>query len=170
MNSVGPDYRVGLDNRSVLEACLDAIMTLRNTNASMAEMNKLRRHRGGEHRQQIRAMKMIVGRAEKPHAFVAERRLHQDAAVVPADEFERKRPHPDPLERFAQSEAVQDARCVGAYLNAGADFVQLRGLLEDLDVEPGAGKRERRRQASDSAPDNYDSHASPAFVIIAGGK
>ncbi len=115
-------------------------------------------------------MKMIVGRAEKPHAFVAERRLHQDAAVVPADEFERQRPHPDPLERFAQSETVQDARCVGAYLNAGADFVQLRGLLEDLDVEPGASKRERRRQASDSAPDNYDSHASPAFVIIAGGK
>ena len=136
----------------------------------MAEMDAFRRHCGGEHRQQIRAMKMIVGRAEKPNAFVAERRLHQDAAVVPTQELERHRPHPDPLERFAQSEAIQDARCVGAYLNAGADFVQLRGLLEDLDVDPGANQRERRRQASDSAPDNYDSHASPAFVIIAGGK
>jgi hypothetical protein len=170
MNSVGPDYRVGLGNRSVVEACLDAIMTLGNADASMAEMDAFRRHCGGKHRQQIRAMKVIVRGAEEAHALVAERRPHQDAAVVPAQELERKWPHPDALERRAQSEAVQDARRVGAYLNAGPDFVQLWSLLEYLDVDPGAGKRDRRSQASDSTPDNYDSHGSPAFVIIAGGK
>jgi hypothetical protein len=60
---------------------------------------------------------------------------------------------------------MEDSRRVGTYLDAGADLAQFGCLLEHLDLEARASKRQRRSQPADSGADDYDSHVrSPAIV------
>jgi hypothetical protein len=40
------------------------------------------------------------------------------------------------LQRLAHAKGVEDARAVRAELQARADFLQLCGLLVDLDIDP----------------------------------
>jgi hypothetical protein len=49
---------------------------------------------------------------------------------------------------------VQHPGAIGADLDAGADFGQLRGLLVDGDVDAPAQQRQRGGQTADSAADN----------------
>src|SRR5260370_12598921 len=64
----------------------------------------------------------------------------------------------------------------GTYLDASADLAQYGGLLEQLNLEAGAPKRQRGREAADPGSDYDDSHvrehlrscASPAYAGVQG--
>jgi hypothetical protein len=49
---------------------------------------------------------------------------------------------------------MEDARAVRAELQPGADFLQLRGLLVDLDVDAALEGGERRGEPADARPCN----------------
>ena len=104
--------------------------------------------------QQVGAMHLVVRRAERGLHGVRERRAQQRAAVLPAALVPRERLHAHARQRVGQAEPVQDARGVGADLDAGADLAERAGLLVDLDVEAGPQQRQRRGGAADAAADH----------------
>jgi hypothetical protein len=59
---------------------------------------------------------------------------------------------------------MEDARGVGADLDARADLAYRRGSLVDVDVEPGLQERERGRDAADAAADDRDRVLSRAAM------
>jgi hypothetical protein len=66
--------------------------------------------------------------------------------------------HSEAAERLLESESMEDSRRVRTYLDAGADFAEFGGLLEDLDLEAGARERQRGGEAADPGADYDDSH------------
>ena len=103
-------------------------------------------------------MEVVVGRAEVALACVGERLSRKLAPVVPSTYDGRVRPHSHAAHRLLESESIEDARRVGTYLDAGADLAQFGGLFEDLNVEAGASKRQRRRKPANPGADYDYSH------------
>ena len=62
------------------------------------------------------------------------------------------------IQRGLQAEPDQQARGVGADLDAGADLADARRLLVDMDVEAGLQQMQRRGEAADAAADDRDLH------------
>ncbi len=58
--------------------------------------------------------------------------------------------------RLLKAESLKRAEDVGAELDAGTDFAEFSGLLEDPNREPFARECVRRRQPPDAAARNYD--------------
>ena len=125
MNAIGADQHIGGDADAVFELRLDPVAVIGEAGQAMAEMQALRGQRGGQHRQHIRAMALVVRIAECRHDLVAERRAQQRAAVLPSPLVPCLRTHAVPGQFISQSQPVQDARGVRADLNAGADFAQM---------------------------------------------
>ncbi len=121
-------------------------------------MQPLGRHGGAQKLRKVAAMEVIVRRAERCLDLGPERRALQGAAVVPAPLVNGERPHAGAIERRLEAEADQQARGVGADLDAGADLADARRLLVDMDVEPGLQQVQRGRQAADAAADDGDFH------------
>jgi hypothetical protein len=61
-----------------------------------------------------------------------------------------------PGQVVGQPKAVQDARRVGADLDARADLTDRRGALVDVDVEARLQERQRSRDPADPAADDGD--------------
>jgi len=57
----------------------------------------------------------------------------------------------DPLQHCLQSEAVQDARSVGANIDAGTDLSEGRCLLVDLHIESRPQSGQRRGKSANAA-------------------
>ena len=68
--------------------------------------------------------KIMCGAPNSFSMSVAERRLGQRAAVVPAALMEERRAERHPGAFLAEAEPDQDARCVRADVDAGADFAR----------------------------------------------
>ena len=81
-----------------------------------------------------------------------------------------RRQHLHALERVLEAERVEHARAVGADLDAGADLLQLRRLLVDLDVEAALEQRQRRGQPADAAADDDDLFAAPCSLALHAGR
>jgi hypothetical protein len=107
---------------------------------------------------QIAAMEMIVGRAEGRLDLRAERRALQRAAIIPAALVHGERSHADFVHRGLQSQPDQQARGVGADLDAGADLADGGRLLVDMDIETGLQQLQRGREATDASADDGDPH------------
>src|SRR5882762_9375252 len=105
-------------------------------------------------------MEVIVGRAERRLDLRPDRRALQGAAVVPAPLVDGERPHAGRIQGRLEAEADQQARGVGADLDAGADLADARRLLVDMDVEPGLQQMQGGRQAANAAADDGDFHAT----------
>ena len=109
-------------------------------------------------------MEVIVGRAERRLDLRAKRRALQRAAVVPAPLVDGERPHAGAIEGRLEAEADQQARGVGADLDAGADFADARRLLVDVDVEPGLQQVQGGGEAADAAADDGDFHVTTRSI------
>src|SRR5579862_3267040 len=105
---------------------------------------------------QIGAMDQRVRMMEFPAKRIAERnardllpghRIHHDQVVGK----DRER-----ADRLDQAERLEHPEHIGPELDAGADFLELRRLLDDLRGDPLARQRQRRRQPADAAADNDD--------------
>src|SRR5882757_8977935 len=114
-------------------------------------------------------MEVIVGRAERRLDLRPDRRALQGAAIVPASLVSGERPHAGAIEVRLEAEADQQARGVGADLDAGAYLADARRLLVDMDVEPGLQQVQGGRQATDAAADDGDLHATLSTRAIACG-
>ena len=88
-------------------------------------------------------MEVVVGRAEVALACVGERLAGELAPVVPSADDDRVWSYSNAAHRLLESEPIEDSRRVGTYLDAGADLAQFGGLLEHLNLEPSASKRQR---------------------------
>ncbi len=105
---------------------------------------------------QLAAMEDHVRRAEFLGDSLAERRLGQRAAVVPAALMKERRPVGDPGAFLAEAEPDQKARCVRPDVDAGADFGEQPRLLVDLHVETGLQQADRGGEPADAAADDRD--------------
>src|SRR5712692_5458358 len=113
-------------------------------------------HGVAEHAQKIRPVHREVGKAVARDRFGAEIEQLPGLARAPQPHFLAGRLARQRLERLADAERVEHARAVGAQLQAGADFAQLRCLLVDVDIEALVEQRERRREATDAAARDED--------------
>jgi hypothetical protein len=84
---------------------------------------------------QITAMEDVVRRAKLGLDGLAERRLGQRAAIVPAALMEERRPVRQLGALLAKPETDQDACRVRPDVDAGADLAEQPRLLVDLHVE-----------------------------------
>ena len=137
----------------------DPLALLLQADEPVADMQPFGRHGGAQKVGQVAAMEVIVGRAERRLDLRSDRRALQGAAVVPAPLVDGERAHADAIQGRLEAEADQEARGVGADLDAGADLADARRLLVDLDVEPGLQQLQGGRQAADAAADDGDPHA-----------
>ena len=117
----------------------------------VAEMQALRRQCRGQHREQVPTMHLIIRKAEGFEHRIAERRPQQSAAVLPATLMKSQRPHAELGQFLAEAEMLDDARGVGADLDAGADLAHRARLLIDMDVKAGAQQIERSRRPTNAA-------------------
>src|SRR5271155_2361430 len=113
-------------------------------------------------------MKMIIRSAEVTLACVSQRLSRELAPVVPSAEDQSLRPHAATAPRLIESEALEDSRRVGAYLDAGAYLAQFGGLLENLDIEASTSKGQCGGEAADSRSDYDDSHCIENLERLAG--
>ena len=121
MDAVCADQDVGLRLGAVGEAQLDTVAVIGEAGEAMPEVDAVLRQRARQRKEQVGAMEMVVGRAELGLDGLAERRALQGAAVVPAALMKGRRPHAAPCQGWAEAKQVQQARCVRADLDAGAD-------------------------------------------------
>ena len=61
---------------------------------------------------------------------------------------------------------MEDARGVGADLDAGADLAERAGALVDVDVEPGLEQGQRRSETADAASDDADRELLPSDLQV----
>ena len=85
---------------------------------------------------------------------VAEPRLGQRAAVLPAALMKERRAERHLGAFLAEAEPDQEARGVRADVDAGADFAEQARLLVDLHVEAGLQQADRGGQPADAAADD----------------
>ena len=105
--------------------------------------------------QQVRAMGVVIGKAEGFARFPAERGLDQRLAFMAADRKSCRLDAPFGHVVF-QAEPIQDARRVGADLDAGADRLDVRRLLQHESVDAALRQRERCGQPAYSGADDND--------------
>ena len=153
--------------------CSHAIGRLLDAGAAVRQMHALGRHRR-EERVQVAAMEDVMRRAELLRDGVAERRLGQRAAVVPAALVEVRRAVRDLGAFLAEAEPDQDPRCVRPDIDARADLREQARLLVDLHVEAGLQQVERGGEPADAAADDRDpdfalpsSDALAAHLVVA---
>src|SRR5687768_279828 len=107
---------------------------------------------------QVIAVDRDVGEAVLRHRQRAKiEKLPRLAGVPQADLFAAGLAG-DVHDLLLEAEREQDARSVGADLDAGADLAKLGRLLEDLHVEPLPQEPQRRCQPADATPNDRDFH------------
>src|SRR5215470_5674988 len=159
MDAVGADHKVGLGGTAVLEARDNARLVLDQIDEPVSDMNALLRYGGTQELGEIAAVEVIVGRPEGRFDLGAERRALQGAAVVPAALVHGERPHTHFVHCRLESEANEQARGIGADLDAGADLADPRRLLVDLDVEAGLQEVQGGGEPAEAAADDGDFHS-----------
>ena len=121
-----------------------------------------------QHVEQFGAMRRVVGRAEMRFGLLAERRVVEALAGVPAAIVAAFRIGRDFPQRFAEAELEQDARGVGGHLNAGADLAERGGLLVELHIDAALAQRQHRGDAADAAADNENLQTGHGLSVLRG--
>ena len=95
-------------------------------------------------------------RAESLDAFVAKIEPVPGFAGAPVPQLAALWPNLNFTQGRGEAERKQDARAVGADLDAGADFLELVRLLVNLDIDAALEQGKRRRQSTDAGADDGD--------------
>src|SRR5215471_6314509 len=105
---------------------------------------------------QIGAVQHEMRRAESLDAFVAEIEPVPCFAGAPVPQLTTLRPNLHFGERRFQAERKQDASAIGAYLDAGAHFLELVRLFVNFNVDAALEQGKRRGQSTDAGADDND--------------
>jgi hypothetical protein len=154
MDAIGADQHVSAHADAVVELDVDGSAAIAKSGEAMAAMHTLGRNGGGQHRQHIGTMALMMREAECADHILAERRAQQRSPIVPPTLIPRDGPHAHTGEFIGETVAVQNARSVRADLDAGTDLAQGDRLLIDVDVEAGLQQRERGGEPADTAAGN----------------
>src|SRR6185312_6579804 len=160
MHAVGADQHVAGRLFAVGEMQGDAVRCLRETDAAIAGVDRLRRrlpHGVEQDGVEIAAMRHPVGRAEALHRCFAEVEDVPALAGAAEADFLGGRGADHAQHRRFKAERDEETGAVGAKLDAGADFAQLAGLLEYAHVEAAAEQGERHGEAAEAG--TGDQHA-----------
>src|SRR5215471_1252451 len=103
---------------------------------------------------QIGAVQHEMRRAESLDAFVAEIEPVPCFAGAPVPQLTTLRPNLHFGERRFQAERKQDASAIGAYLDAGAHFLELVRLFVNFNVDAALEQGKRRGQSTDAGADD----------------
>ena len=155
-DAVGRDQHIGLDLGAVLELHAHGLAVLFDADAAVREMDALGRHGISQQRMQFAAMEDHVRRAELLLDVRGKPRLGQRAAIVPAALMEERRAERHPGAFLAKAKPDQDARCIRADVDAGADLAEQARLLVHLYVEAGLQQADRGGESADAAADDGD--------------
>src|SRR5436309_15046900 len=82
VNSICTDNDVAVDGGSVLEDCPRAIVGLNHVDAAATGVNPIHRQRITQGRQQVRAVEMVIWRAEYFFGYVPQLLARQDSTVI----------------------------------------------------------------------------------------
>ncbi len=128
--------------------------------------DQLRRHGGEEGRVQIAAVHQEIGRAVPLLRLGAEGQLGQVLAGVPHAGSPRARLEGLPAQLRLEPERAQHAHGVRAHLDAGADALELLGLLVDPHVGALPRQEAGQRQPADAGADDCNArlraHLNPS--------
>ena len=166
VDAVGADQHVDVGDRAVVERDLDTVAVVSEAPEPVADMQALRRQGTHQRGQQVGAVGLVMREAERLDHHVPERRAQQRPPVVPAALVEGQRAHAHTRQVVAQAQAVEDARGVGADLDAGADLAERVRALVDVDVEPGLEQGQRRSETADAASDDADRELLPSDLQV----
>ena len=159
VHAVGADHDVAGNAPAVLELEHDAIAPVGAGDAARAQVDGARLgalHRLPQHAMEIAAMHHPVGRAEALERIAAEVEQRPGLAGAPEPDLLGRRLRHHLAHGRAEAQRDQDARAIRSELDAGADFAQLVGLLEHLDVEAALQQRQRRGQAAEAGAGDQD--------------
>ena len=117
VDAVGADDDVGGHGAAVGEPDLDTRAVVADPAAPAAGLDPVAAHRVGEHRHQVAAVRVQVGRTVGGGNARAERCPGEQPSVVPAAEVEGRRRERRFLDGLQHAEAVQDPREVGRELD-----------------------------------------------------
>ena len=101
-------------------------------------------HRLDQHGLQVAAMDHPIWGAVAPRRRRAERRAREHTGGARVDNPKLLGRDDVALQLLGEPERQQDARGIGRKLNAGADFLQSFGLIEDGDLKSASRDRQRR--------------------------
>ena len=108
-------------------------------------------HRARQHVEQARPVHGEIGKAVALDRYRPEIEQLPGLAGVPQADFLALGLAGERLQDLTHTERVEHARAVRGELHAGADFLQLRRLLVDLDVDAALEQGQRRRESADAA-------------------
>src|SRR5205823_1823480 len=151
---------------TVFELQRDALVLLREAAAARAKMQRVRlgaAQRADDHVEQIRAVDGEVRRAIALDGDRAEVEQLPGLAGLPMADFLALRLARQGLELLADAKRVEHARAVRRELHAGADFLQLRSLLVDIDVDAVLEQRQRGAQPADAAAGDQNAHGAQLY-------
>ena len=159
MDAIGADHVGRYDGTAALERRFRVSGVGGDRDASLVQRDGVgleRANRIREEAVQIGAVKHEMRRAESLDALVAEIEPVPGFAGAPVPQLATLRPHLHPGERRLETEREQDARAVGADLDAGADFLEPIRLFVNLDVDATLEQGQRRGQSTDAGADDND--------------
>ena len=134
-----------------------ASLVLRDADAFAIEMDRVRllaADRIEQHGMQIAAVKHHVGKSVALDRDRAEIEQLPGLAGAPEPDFLAGDDDAEPLRRLAEAQRIEHARAVGADLHAGAELLELRRLLVDVDADALPDQRQRGGQAADAGADD----------------
>ena len=159
MDAVGADHVGRAHAVAVFEPHVGGVILGGDAGATAAELDGVgldRAHRIRQQAVQVAPVQHHMRRAVALARRGAEIEPVPGLAGRPMPDHPPRRQHLDALQRLLQAERKQHAGAVRADLDAGADLLQLRRLLVDLDVAAALEQRQRRGQSADAAADDDD--------------
>ena len=172
LQAVGSDKKVAARARAVGEFQLDAAIVFNKARRPMVEVDRAGielAHLCGEQLVQIGAMHLDIGCTVQPLMLFGKLEALDHFPGVEQLEHIGLRPHADPRDRGAQPQMIEHVHRVRAHLDAGADFGQLRRLLEHRDLVSGLDQTRRRGEAADAGSCDQDSQRSQLHTSNGGG-
>src|SRR5690606_16887154 len=161
MDSVCSNCNVCRYGGPVREAYAHTLGRLVDAFATHAKLNRIRRdapNAGCEHLMKVVAVDGDVGKAVACDGLRTKVEELPGLPGIPQPDFLATRLASHGHDRLLEPQRKQDARAVGADLNARADLPQFRGLLKDGDLKPLPQQREGCSQAANSSSDDGDLH------------
>ncbi len=107
MDAVRTDHHIAVDNRAVVEDGPRAGRGLNHVDAAAAAVQALHRQRGGQDRQQVGAVKMIIRRTIGIFGSVPSSSRPQHPAIVPAPDLDADRPDGPVAQRIRKTVTMQ---------------------------------------------------------------
>jgi hypothetical protein len=165
MNTVSPDDRVHADPLAVGELSLHPITVVDESRQSVANVEAFRGYVAGQGRQQVGTMHLVVREPERGLHGPGKRCPKKSPAVVPASLMPCQRGYTHLRQRFGETDAMQDARGIGADLDTGAYLGQPPRLFVHVHIHARASERQCRGKTANAAPDNCDGKSVTCYCV-----